>query len=96
MTLGALHGGYVHPRRVRGLAQPLAERRPGTRFLAFMDRVGNSRHGVALPFNYVGRQEWLAAFRTLDLTIERWVGTVRLYPRPASWVFGRGLHFSHC
>lgn len=61
--------------------------------LRFMDHVGNARHGVALPYNYWSRQQWLQAFRTLDVTIGVWKTDLRLYPRPATWIFDRSLHF---
>src|SRR5262249_30669359 len=30
--------------------------------LRFMDRVGNERHGVVLPYNYWPKRKWLEAF----------------------------------
>jgi SAM-dependent methyltransferase len=61
--------------------------------LRFMDRVGNERHGVALPYNYWRRAEWDAAFAEVGLAPVEWIADLRLYPRPADWIFGRGLHF---
>jgi len=61
--------------------------------LRFMDRVGNARHDVALPYHYWPRARWMAAFRELDLELEVWDPRVALFPPPASWIFGRGLHF---
>ena len=61
--------------------------------LRFMDRVGNARHGVALPYNYWRKARWLAAFEELGLEIEQWDDNLGLYPWPASWVFERSLHF---
>jgi SAM-dependent methyltransferase len=61
--------------------------------LAFMDRVGNERHGVASVFNYWPTPRWQQAFRELDLEVAAWVGEPQLYPWPASLLFGRGLHF---
>lgn len=61
--------------------------------LRFMDWVGNARFGVVLPYNYWSKQNWLDAFRRLNLAIEVWKKDLRLYPRPASWIFGRSLHF---
>jgi hypothetical protein len=61
--------------------------------LRFMDHVGNARHGVALPYNYWPRRRWVEAFRELALEVEVWREDLRLYPRPADWVFGRSLHF---
>jgi SAM-dependent methyltransferase len=61
--------------------------------LRFMDQIGNARHGVALPYNYWPQKRWLEAFDTLNLTIDAWKKDLRLYPRPANWIFGRSLHF---
>jgi len=61
--------------------------------LRFMDRVGNARHDVALPYNYWPRARWMEAFRELGLELEVWRPRLPLFPPPASWVFGRGLHF---
>ena len=61
--------------------------------LAFMDDVGNRRHGVALPHHYLSAGEWSAAVARLGLTPARWdVGGLGLYPWPASLVFGGRLH----
>jgi SAM-dependent methyltransferase len=61
--------------------------------LRFMDFVGNARHGVALPYNYWTHARWLEAFAGLGLEVRSWVADLRLYPRAADWLFGRGLHF---
>jgi SAM-dependent methyltransferase len=61
--------------------------------LAFMDWVGNARHGVALPYNYWPRQRWLATAAELGLTIGRWDDRLQLYPWWARCVFERKLHF---
>jgi SAM-dependent methyltransferase len=61
--------------------------------LRFMDRVGNARHGVTLPYNYWPKARWLAAFEQLGLTIEAWHSDLHLYPWWADWMFGRSLHF---
>jgi glycosyltransferase involved in cell wall biosynthesis/SAM-dependent methyltransferase len=61
--------------------------------LRFMDRVGNARHGVALPHNYWSRRKWLLAFATIGFAIREWRSSLGLYPWPANWVFGRRLHF---
>ncbi len=63
------------------------------RTLQFMDRVGNKRHGVPLPYNYWPRQRWFEAFEALDLIVGVWKKDLRLYPRPVSWIFDRSLHF---
>jgi SAM-dependent methyltransferase len=61
--------------------------------LRFMDYVGNARHGVVLPYNYWTKQRWDEAFRELGWSVAAWTKRLGLYPWPASWVFGRSLHF---
>ncbi len=61
--------------------------------LRWMDRVGNARHGVALPHNYWTRARWRETFASLGLTIDSWDERLALYPGPADWAFGRSLHF---
>ncbi len=61
--------------------------------LRFMDRVGNERHAVAIPYNYWPKQRWLDACEALGLAVTTWVSDLKLYPWPADWVFGRSLHF---
>jgi SAM-dependent methyltransferase len=61
--------------------------------LRFMDRAGNARHGVSLPYNYWPRRRWRDAFDGLGLEVETWREDLGLYPAPADRVFGRSLHF---
>jgi SAM-dependent methyltransferase len=61
--------------------------------LRFMDRVGNARHGVRLPYRYLRRAEWNEAIAGAGLRVDSWEGELGLYPRPAGWIFDRGLHF---
>jgi len=61
--------------------------------LRMMDKIGNSRHGVALPFTYWSQAQWMTAFNRLNLGVEDWGRKVPLYPWPASLVFTRKLHF---
>lgn len=61
--------------------------------LRFMDRVGNARHGVALPYHYWSESQWRAAWISLGLRIESISRSIGLYPMPLSLVFDRGLHF---
>ncbi|MCG8584022.1 MAG: class I SAM-dependent methyltransferase, partial [Pirellulales bacterium] len=61
--------------------------------LRFMDRVGNARHGVALPYNYWPKQRWLNAFDELGLNIELWIDRLGLYPWPGGAIFERSLHY---
>lgn len=61
--------------------------------LAFMDWVGNARHGVALPYLYWTEQRWRSSWLHLGLRIATRRDSLGLYPFPASLVFERGLHF---
>jgi len=61
--------------------------------LAFMDRVGNSRYGVALPYNYWAENQWRGAFGALKLEVDLWEQSLSLYPFPANFFFDRSLHF---
>jgi hypothetical protein len=61
--------------------------------LRFMDHVSNARKGIALPYNFWPREEWLKSLKMLKLEVKRWESDLRLYPIPADWVFGRSLHF---
>jgi SAM-dependent methyltransferase len=61
--------------------------------LRFMDRVGNARHGVALPYNYWPHERWRAAIGRLGMRVETWEARIGLYPWWARWAFERGLHF---
>lgn len=63
------------------------------RTLRFMDRVGNERYGVALPYNYWPRRKWLETFADLELEVERWDDRLGIYPWPFSLAFDRLLHF---
>lgn len=60
--------------------------------LRFMDWVGNARHGVNLPYNYLGRDEWDRVLAASGLAVCGWNTRLDVYPPPARWVFGRGLH----
>ena len=61
--------------------------------LSFMDWVGNKPHGVRLPYNYWTLEQWNNAFKKLNLKVESWEKDLRIYPRPADFIFGRSLHF---
>jgi len=61
--------------------------------LRFMDRVGNARHGVALPYHYWPEARWRAIWADLGLDVEAFSRDLHLYPPPFSWLFDRGLHF---
>lgn len=61
--------------------------------LRFMDRVGNARHGVALPYCYWRRAEWRDEIEHAGLAVTAWEESLHLYPWPATWLFDRSLHF---
>jgi SAM-dependent methyltransferase len=61
--------------------------------LRFMDRVGNARHGVRLPYRYLRRAEWDDAIGGAGLRVDAWEERLGLYPAPARWLFERRLHF---
>ena len=61
--------------------------------LRFLDRVGNARHGVALPFNYWKESQWRSELRLAALPVTAWKSSLQLYPWPASMLFDRSLHF---
>ena len=61
--------------------------------LAFMDRVGNARHGVATPYHYWTPNQWRDAFVRMNVTVHVESTSLGLYPVPARWIFERSLHF---
>jgi len=61
--------------------------------LRLMDWIGNARHRVVLPYNYLSKSEWEAAFDDLGLRANHMNLSLGLYPPPLSWIFERGLHF---
>lgn len=61
--------------------------------LRLMDRVGNARHGVSLPFRYWPEARWRSAWHELGLAVEAFEIDLRLYPPPLGLAFDRGLHF---
>jgi len=61
--------------------------------LRFMDVIGNRRHGIALRYRYLNSEEWRRLFATCELGVLREDPLRRLYPFPASLVFGRRLNF---
>jgi hypothetical protein len=61
--------------------------------LRLMDRVGNSRYGVPLPYAYWRRAQWDAAFAGLGLERRYWSDRLGLFPFPLDLVFERSLHF---
>lgn len=70
------------------LQGPFAEAR-----LRLMDRIGNERHGVALPGRYWRRSAWHDAFARAGLEVDSWSERLGLLPPPLSWAFECGLHF---
>ena len=60
--------------------------------LRFMDWVGNAPHGVALPYNYLSKKQWLELFSESELYVTDWRDAPGLYPWTVSWLFGGSLH----
>lgn len=60
--------------------------------LRLMDWVGNARHGVRLPYNYVSEDEWRQGIDSLNLSIQSWKTDLDIYPPGLSWWFDRRLH----
>lgn len=60
--------------------------------LELMDRVGNRRFGVALPYRYWKRSEWEEILAREKLNSVSWNETLNLYPPPLDWIFGGSLH----
>jgi len=61
--------------------------------LAFMDHIGNARHGVALPCNYLTPDQWTDLFQQAELRVRESIEYLGLYPVPLRWFFERQLHF---
>jgi SAM-dependent methyltransferase len=61
--------------------------------LRFMDRLGNARYGVALPYNYWRLERWQRAIEEHRLEVGHWETRLGLYPGPLDAIFGRSLHF---
>jgi SAM-dependent methyltransferase len=61
--------------------------------LRVMDWVGNRGHDVVLPYNYLSREQWDAAFLRAGLEQVSWQERLHLYPMPATFLFDRKLHF---
>ena len=61
--------------------------------LKLMDRTGNGRHGVPIPFNFWQRRQWKDTFVAQRLHIDAWMEQLGLYPKVLGWPFERNLHF---
>jgi SAM-dependent methyltransferase len=61
--------------------------------LRLMDRIGNARHGVSLPFAYWREARWRAAWHELGLELDAFEVRLQLYPPPLNLLFDRQLHF---
>jgi SAM-dependent methyltransferase len=66
---------------------------PSELILRAMDWVGNSRHGVRLPFSYWSEAEWRSAWDRCGIRPVSILRHLNLYPIPLSLVFERDLHF---
>jgi SAM-dependent methyltransferase len=61
--------------------------------LRFMDYAGNAHHGVALPYNYLSRNQWSELQSALGVRVVQEVRTLGLYPPPIDYICGSSLHF---
>jgi SAM-dependent methyltransferase len=66
---------------------------PSKVILRAMDWVGNSRHGVRLPFNYWSEGQWGSAWARCGIRPVSVIRHLHLYPMPLSLVFERDMHF---
>ncbi len=61
--------------------------------LRFMDRIGNQRYGVELPYNYLSRLEWETLWQQTGLDVDSYLPRIDLYPGMLKPFFERQLHF---
>jgi 2-polyprenyl-3-methyl-5-hydroxy-6-metoxy-1,4-benzoquinol methylase len=61
--------------------------------LKYMDKTGNVRHGVNLPYQYWKPAEWEAMREQLNLQCLARITRLCLYPWWMDLFFGRSLHF---
>lgn len=61
--------------------------------LSVMDWLGNVGDGVPVPFNFLDRSEWMAAFQQARLDVTSMVEKLGIYVPPISWLCERNLHF---
>lgn len=61
--------------------------------LSMMDQVGNARHGVEIPCNYLTPGQWDELYQMTRLKPVECRKKLGLYPPPLSWFFERRLHF---
>jgi SAM-dependent methyltransferase len=66
---------------------------PSSLILRAMDWVGNSQHGVRLPFSYWSEAEWRSAWNRCGIRPVSILRNLDLYPFPLSLIFERDLHF---
>ena len=61
--------------------------------LRVMDWVGNARHGVRLPYNYLSEREWREALEAARMQPEVWRQRLGIHTGLLDAIAGRGLHF---
>lgn len=66
---------------------------PSELILRAMDWIGNSRHGVRLPFSYWSEAEWRRVWDRCGVRPVSILRQLHLYPLPLSLIFERDLHF---
>ncbi|MGV3651827.1 MAG: class I SAM-dependent methyltransferase [Devosia sp.] len=61
--------------------------------LVAMDWFGNFGDGVPMPYTFLSRSEWQAAFARARLQLESQVEKLDIYVPPIRWICDRNLHF---
>ena len=61
--------------------------------LKMMDHVGNARHGVEIPCNYLTPSQWDDLYAAAGLKPVECRDSLGLYLPPLNWCFERSLHF---
>lgn len=61
--------------------------------LKFMDWFGNKPHGVSLPYNYYGKNQWQSLFDSLKLKKEEELLDLKLRFFPFNLIFDRNYQF---
>ena len=61
--------------------------------LAMMDHVGNARHGVEIPCNYLTPDQWVNLYESTGLKPITLRNKLGLYIPLLNWFFERNLHF---
>ena len=61
--------------------------------LKYMDRIGNLRYNVPLPYTYWTEKKWLEVFNSLALKVTAFKRSLKLYPWPLTYAGDKSFHF---